>query len=143
MEDYTQDHMEVLKPLEKVKVKRVSKQKGIPTMNMGSKVGKYFVAHKVKGMSKADAARAAGISSVTNVGNYEKLPTFKALEIKYKDVMLKHIGMDSVAAEHTKNIEQDRDLGAKNKAIELFLKYVEPEVTQSKDDDTMIVVLRE
>lgn len=133
------EEIELLKP---VKVRRVSKRKGIPTMNMKSKVGKYFVAHRIKGLSKTAAIKAAGISSPTNIRNYENLPTYKRLEQKYADVITKQIGLDDVAIEHMKNIKQDQDKGAKNRAIELFLKYVEPETTEAKDDnDNMIVVL--
>lgn len=111
-------------------------------MNMGSKVAKYFVAHKVKGLSKTKAAKVAGISRIENVTNYERMPTFQALEEKYKDRLLKHIGLDEVAEEQVKVIKQDKDLSAKNNAIKFFVERVEPEVHKSDDDERMVVVIR-
>lgn len=108
---------------------------------MESKVAKFFVASRVKGMPVAKAARVAGISK-TNTTNYTNMHTFKALEEKYKDKLLKHIGMDEVAAEHVKVIQQDKDQGAKLNAIKFYAERVEPEVKEERDDERMIVVLR-
>lgn len=108
---------------------------------MESKVAKFFVAQRIKGMPKAKAAKAAGIS-LENTTNYERMPTYQALEEKYKDKLLKHIGMDEVALEHVKIIQQDQDKGAKLNAIKFYTERVEPEVKEKDDDDRMIVVLR-
>lgn len=110
-------------------------------INMESKVAKYFVARRVKGMGKAKASKAAGIS-LENTTNYERMPTYQALEEKYKDKLLKHLKLDEVAQEHVKIIKQDRDLGAKLNAVKFYTERVEPEVRQESDDEKMIVVLR-
>ena len=110
-------------------------------INMDTKVAKYFVARRIKGMGKVKAAQAAGISK-ENTTNYERMPTFQALEERYKDKLLKHIGLDETAQEHVKVIKQDKDLGAKLNAIKFFAERVEPEQNTSEDDDKMIVVLR-
>ncbi len=110
-------------------------------INMESKVAKFFVAQRVKGMPKYKAAKAAGIS-LENTTNYERMPAYKALEEKYKDKLLKHIGLDKVAEEQVKIIKQDRDLGAKLNAIKFYAERVEPEVKEDSDDDRMLVVLR-
>lgn len=109
---------------------------------MDTKTAKYFVAHRIKGMSKTKAVKVAGISDVRNIQKFEALPSYKALEEKYKDVMLKHIGMDAVAEKHVEIINQDKDRGAQLNAIKLFLERVEPELNESKSDDQMIVVMR-
>lgn len=111
-------------------------------IDMSTKTAKYFVAQRVKGMSKTQAVKVAGISDVRNVSNYENSVTYKALEAKYKDVMLKHIGFDEVADRHTKLIKQDQDKSASLNAIKLFLDRVEPDVQEKNDSDQMIVVLR-
>jgi len=110
-------------------------------LNMNTKTAKYFMAHRVKGLPKSKAIIEAGIKDVRNAGNFEKLPSYQKLEALYKDTILKQIGLESVAAEHIKNIVQDQDKGAKNKAIEMFLHRVEPEVQQKEADDQVIVVL--
>lgn len=113
-----------------------------PNINMKSKTAKYFVAQRVKGMSKTEAVKVAGISDVRNVTNIERTPTYRALEEKYKDHMLKHFGLEEAAQEHVKIIKQDQDKGAKLNAIKLFLERVEPEMQEKPDTDQMIVVLR-
>ena len=110
-------------------------------INMESKVAKFFVAQRIKGMPKSKAAKVAGIS-LENTTNYERMPTYQALEEKYKDKLLKHIGMDEVAAEHVKLIIQDKDQGAKLNAIKFYTERVEPEVKESDSSEQMIVVLR-
>lgn len=107
---------------------------------MGSKVAKYFVAQRIKGKSKTLAAKEAGIA-LTNTTNYERMPAFQALEERYKDKLLKHIGMDEVAVEHVKIIKQDQDKGAKLNAIKFFAERVEPEVKENTDENKLIVVL--
>ena len=56
--------------------------------------------------------------------------------------MLKHITLEMIAQEHIKNIKQDEDKGAKNKAIEMALAKIEPEDKMDSDDDKMLVVLK-
>lgn len=109
---------------------------------MSTKAAKYFVAQRIKGMSKSKAVKVAGISSVNNVSHFENSVTYRALEEKYKDVMLKHIGLNEVADRHVELIKQDSDKSASLNAIKLFLDRVEPEVQEKNDSDQMIVVLR-
>lgn len=112
------------------------------TIDMDTKAAKYFVAQRIKGMSKSRAVKEAGISDVRNVAKFENSQTYLRLEEKYRDHMLKHIGLDETAEEHTKVIKQDKDLGAKMNAIKLFLERVEPEAQEQEENDKMIVVLR-
>lgn len=109
---------------------------------MKSKSAKYFVAQRLKGMSKTEAIKVAGITDLRNVGKIEDTVTYRALEEKYKDHMLKHLGMDEVAGEHAKVIMQDVNLNAKTAAIKLFLERVEPETIDPPSEDTMLVVMR-
>lgn len=109
---------------------------------MESKAAKFFVAHRIKGMSKSKAARVATISDPRNINKFEESATYKALEEKYKDVLLKHIGMDSVAEKHVEVINQDKDMSARLNAIKLYLERVEPEVAEKDTEDQMLVVLR-
>lgn len=111
-------------------------------INMDTKAAKYFVAHRVKGMSKSRAVRAAGISDVRNVDKFENTVTYKNLEEKYKDKLLQHIGLDEVAEKHAEIIKQDKDRGAQLNAIKFFAERVEPEIKEKNDDEKMIVVLR-
>lgn len=108
---------------------------------MESKAAKFFVASRVKGLSPSKAARVAGIR-VSNTTNYRNTETYQALEERYKDKLLKHIGMDEVAKEHIKVIQQDKDQGAKLNAIKFYTERVEPEIKEDRDDERMIVVLR-
>lgn len=108
---------------------------------MASKTAKYFVNHRLKGMKKMHALVAAGLGP-TNQTNIERTDTYQALEERYREVILKQLPMESVAAEHIKNILQDEDKGAKNKAIEMFLKKVEPEEMQKDEDEKLLVVLK-
>jgi hypothetical protein len=109
---------------------------------MESKVAKYFVAHRVKGMSKAKAVKVAGISTVKNVANYERLPAYKALEARYGDRLLGKFGIDEAAEEHVKIMKQDRDLVSKLNALKYYKEQVQPEEKVPTDEDQMIVVLR-
>lgn len=109
--------------------------------NMDTKVALFWKARRQKGLGKRIAAREVGIRE-ENATNYERLPTFRALDEKYKDKLLKKMGMEDVADEQIKVIKQDRDLGAKLNAIKFYTERVEPEVREESDDEKMIVVLR-
>jgi len=122
--------------------KRVRDSMGNVAVNMNTKTAKYFVAHHMDGLSKSAAARVAGISTVRNVANIEKTETYQTLARRYAGVIERTISIDDVAEEHKKNIIQDQDRGAKNKAIEMYLNRVEPEEKAKDDDDRMIVVMR-
>jgi hypothetical protein len=126
---------------EKPKKKR-KKRTYKPSINMSSKTAKYFKAHVLEGMTKKDAMEKAGVKTLTNTTNIERTKTFQALQAKYADTIQKVISMEEVAFEHTKNIIQDQDKGAKNTAIKMFLERVEPDVQKLEDDDKLIIVLR-
>jgi len=113
-----------------------------PNVNLKSKTAKYFVAHRIKGKTKTEAFKEAGLSDIRNVTNIERTQTYQALEEKYKDHMLKHLGLDQVAAEHATIILQNENLAAKTAAIKLFLERVEPEQKEQVQEDQMVVVLR-
>jgi len=110
-------------------------------IDMNSKTAKYFKAHRIDGKTKVQAIKVAGISNVKNTTNIERTATYQALERKYAKVLEDVISMDTVAAEHKKNILQDADKGAKNKAIQMFLDRVEPEAQQKEIDDQATVIL--
>lgn len=102
---------------------------------------KYLIARK-KGMNKSKAALAAGYSSPTQSAVIERGKTYLQAEKYYRDVLLNEISLEQLAQEHLKNIVQDEDKGAKNKAIEMALSRIEPDASPEKDDEQMIVVMR-
>lgn len=109
--------------------------------NLDTKAGLYLAA-KIKGMKKGEAALAAGFSSVTHTARIEKTKTYKALEQKYfREVMLSKMTKDDIADELIKNIKQDKELGAKNKAIEIALDKIEPQDHLEDAGDKVMVIL--
>jgi len=131
-----QNHKDVKAIKDKIRVPRVKK------IDKNTKTYKYFKSHVLQGKTKTEAAKEAGISHVGNTTNIEKTKTFQALTLKYADSIQQVISMDEVAFEHTKNIVQDTDRGAKNAAIKMFLERVEPEAHKKEEEDKLIIVLR-
>ncbi len=111
-------------------------------INMQSKAAKFFVAHRLEKKPRKQALLQAGVTDLTNADKYIKSQTFQKLDKKYGTFLEETIGMKEVAEEHKKNILQDKDLGAKNNAIKLFLERVEPEAQRQDEEDQMIVILR-
>ena len=112
-------------------------------INMSTKTAKYFKAHRIDGLTKSEAVRKAGISTVKNAYNIEATDTYQALELRYGDKLEQILPMDQVTREHAKNILQDENLNAKNKAIEMYINSTKPEVEkEDNEDDKVIIVLR-
>lgn len=106
-----------------------------------TRAGKYLIA-RTKTKTKKEALELAGINPSAQ-STIENSPTYKALEEKYfKGAMLEEISIQQIAKELTKNITQDEDRGAKNKAIEIALNRIEPDKITEKDDEQVIVILK-
>jgi hypothetical protein len=82
-----------------------------------TKAGKYFLA-RTRGLNKTEALKEAG-ASVRNSPEIEATKTYQAFEDKYRDILGAEITLKETAQEHVKNIKQDKDKGAKNKAIDM------------------------
>jgi len=124
------------------KKKKKARKPVVKKIDKNTKTYKYFKSHVLDGKTKTVAAKEAGISHVNNTTNIERTKTFQALTEKYADSIQRVISMDEVAVEHTKNIIQDQDRGAKNAAIKMFLERVEPEAHKKEEEDKLIIVLR-
>jgi hypothetical protein len=109
--------------------------------DLESKPGKYFLAKK-KGMTKKDAAISAGYADFAHTSIIEKTKTYQAIERHFKDELLDVISLGTIAKELVKNIKQDKDRGAKNKAIEISLSRIEPDKALTENDDKVLVILR-
>ena len=107
-----------------------------------ARMAKYFIL-KQKGMNKKEAQLNAGYSSpAKNSYQIEHSKTYQAIEKRYfKDIIQDQISMPDIVAELKKNIVQDDDKGAKNKAIELAMNRVEPE-TKVTQEESILVVLK-
>jgi len=107
--------------------------------DLNSKIGRYFVARK-KGINKTQSALMVN-EDPRNSTRLEKTKTWKALEQRfYKDELLEQITLEKLAKEHIKNILQDKDLGAKNKAIQMAKEYIEPSTTIKEEREEVIVI---
>ncbi len=111
-------------------------------IDKNSRPFKYFV-NRQKGMTKKDASIEAGYhSGPTNIASIEGSETYKAIEARYNEILTGVITMQEIAEYHADNIRQDTDRGARNKAIEMALAKLEPDKITSRDDDKIVVVLR-
>jgi hypothetical protein len=120
---------------QKVMITRTKK----PDLN--TRQGKYFIG-KMKGLSKTDAAIAAGYPDGHHTTRIEATEAYKATETHYKDELLKRMPIGQLADEHVKNILQDQDKGAKNKAIDMALNWIEPKGMPNDEDDRVVVILK-
>jgi|GEM_PF-2332862 len=109
--------------------------------DLNTKVGKYFVARQ-QGKNKSEASLIAGYSSPTHSTRIEQTKTYQVIQKYFKEEFLQQSSVEELATELLKNIRQDIDKGAKNKAIELALNRIEPEKIQEDQDDKVIVVLK-
>jgi len=74
-------------------------------------------------MPKKQAEKEAGYAPpYTNSAHIEETKRFQELKEAFKNHFLT---LDDVIAEHAKNIKQDSDKGAKNKAIEMYYKLLD------------------
>jgi hypothetical protein len=123
-------------------VKEKKQQKAIYTKKpkMGDKVGKYLVARK-SGKNKEEARDIANYSKNTRPQTIEASKSYEALEQRYyKDELQAEITSQEVAKAHAENIKQDKDRGARNKAIEMYKTYTEPNEAEQDREDIVIVL---
>ena len=122
-------------PLQKVIKPRIKKP------DLDTKIGKYFVA-KTQGKNKTEASKVAGYPTAFHSTRIEATKTYQALEKAYfKDELLKRISLGEIADEQIKNIVQDQDKGAKNKAIEMALNRIEPQDALMGEEDNVTITL--
>jgi len=110
-------------------------------LDLNTKVGKYFIARQ-QGKNKTDASIVAGYSSPTHTTRIEQTKSYQVLQAHFKEELLQRSTMGELADELLKNVRQDTDKGAKNKAIEMALNRVEPDGLQENEDEKVIIVLR-
>ena len=110
--------------------------------DLTSRAGKYFL-NRQKGLNKRQAQLQAGCKDGQHSYAIENSKTYKTIEkYFYKDALLSKITLHELADEHLKNIMQDEDRGAKNKAIEMALSRLEPDKVMQDRDDEVTIVLR-
>jgi hypothetical protein len=113
-------------------------------LNLNSRPAKYYK-NKMKGMSKAEAARRAGYAksvAETDTNNIENSLVYKEIEkaLSYKQELLQKTTLSEIADEQLKVVRQDGDLGAKNKALENVVKTLEPENYHDEEEKVIIVL---
>ena len=118
----------------------MSKKKPIEDL-MDTKPGKYFLERK-KGKTKKESALSAGYADGQHTSLIENTVTYKEIVRSYKDELLDVISLREIAEAHVDNIKQDKDRGARNKAIEMAYTKLEPEQKDSREDDRLVVILR-
>lgn len=103
--------------------------------------GKYFL-EKRKGKNKTKAAIDAGYASGQNTNVIESSPTYKAVERYFRDVALETTTLNEIAETLVRNMRQDKDKGASNKAAEILLERVEPETAPPEREEAVMVVFK-
>lgn len=106
-----------------------------------SKPGKYFLARQT-GKNKKESALTAGYADGQHITQIESSLAYNTLTNYFKDELLAQTNLKELAGELLKNIKQDKDRGAKNKAIEIALSKIEPDKIQPDDSDKVLVILR-
>lgn len=125
--------------IEEGKVKKEYKKKA----DLKTKTGKYFLARQ-SGKNKTDSKAIAGISPTFTPTRIEANKTYQALEEKHlKNHIEDRIKGEQVANALAENIEQDKDRGARNKAIEIYHNIVEPNGIQDDSKESVIIVFKE
>lgn len=120
--------------------KRERKPRPKTKVDLDSRPGRYFLARK-RGLTKKEARDVAGYGG-THPDRIEASQTYQVIARTYKDVLLGQMSLDQIASEHIKVIKQDIELHAKNNAIKMAIEKIEPEVTNSRDDDRLVVILK-
>lgn len=97
-----------------------------------------YLNNRVKGMNKSESQLKAGYADV-NHGN--RIETSKAYKDGLEEFLLKE---GTVAKEHNKNIMQDKDKGAKNRAIDMYYKIKKsyPTDTVSVEDGEVSITIK-
>ena len=108
---------------------------------LNTRTGRYFVARQTHKTTKKEAAIIAGYPDGSNVGKIEDSKRYKQLEqVFFKDELLKQISLQTIAEELIKNISQDQDKGAKNKAIELALSKIEDKIKEESEEKVLVIL---
>lgn len=102
----------------------------------------YFKKREIEGKTQDEALKEAGFNPDTNHGTrIEQSEAYNGLKQKYADKLLERISLDDIAKEHSKNIKQDKDKGAKNTAIKMGIDRIEPAEQNEVDmGDVQIIV---
>lgn len=118
------------------------KQKISSKIDPNSKKLKYFEAKKL-GKSKKESAIIAGFtpSIANNTAIIENTNEYRAIESHFKDEMLAKTTISEVSDELLKVVRQDKELGAKVKAIEMAKNWIEPD-SNIKDEEQVVIVLK-
>jgi len=96
-----------------------------------------YLNNKIKGMNKSEAQLKAGYADIYHGTRIEKS---KQYQEGLQELLLAE---SKVAKEHNKNILQDNDRGAKNKAIDMYYKLKKAYPTDStsiEDGDVSITI---
>ena len=110
--------------------------------DLNTRIGKYFVAIK-KGKNKKQAQEIAGFADTMHPTRIEATKTYKAIEERFKDTLLKEIAMQEIASLLARNMRQEANYGASNQAAQIALDKIEPETPASDDDiDKVMVIVR-
>lgn len=113
-------------------------------IDLNAKPVKYFLNRK-KGFNKKQSALKAGYTEAVAIKQTSKIEdtlAYKEARVYFKDEFLNQITMQEIASELRKNVIQDEDRGAKNAAIKIALDKLEPEDSQEKEPDRVIVILQ-
>lgn len=123
-------------------VKKTHKSPRTKKPDLTSRIGKYYIARQ-KGLNKKQSQIVAGFADPMHPTRIEATKTYKAIEQHYyKDEILKKITLADIANEQIKNILQDQDKGAKNKAIEMALDRIEPSDSAPEVEEKIVVLLK-
>ena len=116
-------------------------EKKVKKIQLKSRPVRYIMA-KRKGMSKRKAMIEAGYSSPNNSNKIENSLIYKEAErqLSYKDEILRKITKEGLADEQLKVVLQDENLSAKNQAIKQVSDVIEPENTESFEEQVVIVL---
>jgi len=110
--------------------------------DLTTKVGKYYVARTKKGLNKTQSQQVAGFADTMHASRIEKTNEFQEIERYYKNELQNHITVSEIAEAHADNIRQDKDRGARNKAIEMAMAKIEPDKIVDDADEKIMIVLK-
>lgn len=106
-----------------------------------TKQGKYFLQRK-SGKNKKQSALDAGFADGQHTSMIEKSPTYQAIVSYFKDAALETTSLNEIAETLVRNMKQDKDKGASNKAAELLLARIEPETAPPEREEAVMVVFK-
>lgn len=108
-------------------------------IDLNTKPARYFLA-RTTGKNKKESALSAGYADGQHITQIENSVEYSKVTEFFKDALLGKIQMNDIASELVKNIVQDIDRGAKNKAIEIALGKLEPDRVMEKEDRVIVVL---